>query len=96
MNAEWAVCPVCGSDVYNSGDGWTRHTNGPHHRLALMGLSPAEAERIVRACADAGVAYEAAMAAVIVALSAPPKELAQKAAALRDFAASLDTNPPAS
>jgi hypothetical protein len=56
----------------------------------MMGMSPAEAERIVQACADAGIAYEAAMAAVRFALQQSPQDLAQKAAALHEFAAGLD------
>jgi hypothetical protein len=88
--SEWAVCPSCGSDVHNSFVGWERHSDGPRHRLILMGLSPDEADRIIQACADAGIAYDTALAALREALSEPPQELARKAAALRDFAASLD------
>lgn len=87
--SEWVACPTCGGEVHNSYSGWERHSAGPKHALVLMGLSPDEADRIVQACAAAGIAYEAAMSAVRFALHQSPQELARKAEALREFAGSV-------
>jgi len=55
-----------------------------------MGLAPDEAERIIQACADAGIAFEFAMSVIKEPLNQSPQEFARRAAALREFAVSRD------
>lgn len=92
--SEYATCAACGDRVRNSYNGWTQHTEGAKHGLVMMGLTPAVADRIAQECADAGIAHEAAMAAVRYALNLPPSELARKATALHEFAAGLSERLP--
>lgn len=84
--SEWVSCPLCADSVHNSLEGWTRHTDGPRHHIVAMGLSPDEAERVIQACADAGLAYETAMALLRESFTAPAGELQRRANALREFA----------
>lgn len=91
--SEWTTCPACGGEVHNSHAGWTRHTESPRHMLVMMGLSVEEADRISRECADAGIAYETAIAALRYALTRPPGDLARMASQLHQFAARLGGSP---
>jgi hypothetical protein len=80
-------CPVCGDGPFPcSYNGWTQHEGGAYHRLFLLGVPPDEIGSVIQAIADAGVPFEAAMAAIRDALRMPPEQLRAAAERLREFA----------
>jgi hypothetical protein len=81
-----AKCPVCLVDIHNSHAGWTTHYDGPRHVLALMGLTAEQAEAFIQVVYDAGVSYDAAMAAFRDALARPPDFYREAAEALKALA----------